>query len=77
MVDTEVHGWTVENCDKRSGVDPESRITQIAWTMFTENGEKIAAKSHYNGKNEIDSTLQIPNGLFRFQGLFQIPNVVY
>ena len=33
---------------------------------------------HLNmGKNKIDSTLQIPNGLLRFQGLFQIPNPLY
>jgi len=47
VVDTEVNGWNNENCDKKSGTDPESRITQIAWTKYSDNGQKIETKSFY------------------------------
>lgn len=47
--DTEVNGWKPldENGQRRTGVDPQSRMAQIGWSVFTEDGELIESKSDY------------------------------
>ena len=62
--------------ERESVVDREARLTAVMDAVGEEAdiGQKNGVG---DGKNKIDSTLQIPNGFFRFQGLFQIPNPLY
>eukprot|EP01084_Bolivina_argentea_P227907 384994_1 len=56
VIDTEINDWRdYDQFGKPfSVVDPDSRITQIAWSMYHQNGNKIQTKSHFikpNGWN--------------------------
>eukprot|EP01084_Bolivina_argentea_P062122 113590_1 len=49
VIDTEVNDWRTEdeNGNKFAGADPQSRITQLAWCVYDQGGNKIHTKSYY------------------------------
>eukprot|EP01083_Nonionella_stella_P065547 171862_1 len=51
VIDTEANGWREMRFDENGvrlfGADPESRIAQLAWTVYDANGNKIQTVSKF------------------------------